>query len=174
MVAPSSKFYDKIWVGVCLNTGKGFFSEISFYSQQKEHRAFWKTVLGIFKIALHLRDRDVFRWQSAAILNFFNSSTLKQIFWKMKTFFKNLEYGFLVESTKIANASYNGDFKMDHHKWRGFASNYLFFRKFCLSLRTSYKELICCNNNSDAHICTFCKRWTFIWWCFSLWVSVNL
>ena len=116
MVAPSSKFYDKIWVGFCLNTGKGFFWEISFYSQQKEDRAFWKTVLVIFKIALHLRDRDVFRWQSAAILNVFNSSTLKQIFLKTKTLFKNLEYRFLVESTKIANASFNGDFKMDHHK----------------------------------------------------------
>ena len=39
----------------------------------------------------------------------------------------------------------------------------LFFWKFCFSLRTSYKELICCTNNPNAHICTFCKRWSFIW-----------
>ena len=38
------------------------------------------------------------------VLNFFNTSTLKQIFWKTKFFFKNLEYHFLVESTKIENA----------------------------------------------------------------------
>ena len=42
----------------------------------------------------------------------------------------------------------------------------LFFWKFCLRLRTSYNELICCTNKPDAHICTFCKRWNFIWWCF--------
>ena len=42
----------------------------------------------------------------------------------------------------------------------------LFFWKFCFSLRTSYKELICCTNNPNAHICTFYKRWSFIWRCF--------
>ena len=30
MVAPFSKFYGKIWVGFCFNTGKRFFSEVSF------------------------------------------------------------------------------------------------------------------------------------------------
>ena len=39
----------------------------------------------------------------------------------------------------------------------------LFFWKFCFSLRTSYKELICCTNNPNTHICAFCKRWSFIW-----------
>ena len=42
----------------------------------------------------------------------------------------------------------------------------LFFRNFCFSLRTSYKELIYCTNNTNANICTFCKRWGFIWRCF--------
>ena len=40
MVTSSSKFYGKIWVGFCLNTGKRFFLEVSFQSQQKEHRFF--------------------------------------------------------------------------------------------------------------------------------------
>ena len=39
------------------------------------------------------------------ILNVFN--TLTKIFWKMKTFFKKLEYRFLDESTKIENASFS-------------------------------------------------------------------
>ena len=60
----------------------------------------------IFKIALRLRGRHVFMWQSVKILNVFNTLTLKQIFWKTKTFFKKLEYRFLVESTKIENASF--------------------------------------------------------------------
>ena len=32
--------------------------------------------------------------------------TLKQIFWKMKTFFKKLAYSFLLETTKIENTSF--------------------------------------------------------------------
>ena len=39
----------------------------------------------------------------------------------------------------------------------------LFFKKICFTLRTSYKELICCTNNPNTHICAFCKRWSFIW-----------
>ena len=45
MVALFSTFYNKIWVGFCLNTGKCFFLEVSFYSKQKKHRYFYKTVL---------------------------------------------------------------------------------------------------------------------------------
>ena len=37
----------------------------------------------------------------------------------------------------------------------------LFFCKFCFSLRTSYKGLIC-TNDPNAHIPTFCKHWGFI------------
>ena len=45
-------------------------------------------------------------------------------------------------------------------------ANALFFWKFCFSLRTSYKELIWCTKDLNAHIGTFCKRWSFIWRCF--------
>ena len=40
MVAPFSKFYGKVWVGFCFNTGKDFLFEVSFYGQQKEHKFF--------------------------------------------------------------------------------------------------------------------------------------
>ena len=36
-----------------------------------------------------------------------NTLVLEQIFWKMKNFFKNLEYSFLIQSTKIKNASFS-------------------------------------------------------------------
>ena len=39
------------------------------------------------------------------VSNVFNTVTLKQIFWKTKTF-KNLEYRFLVEATKIEKMSF--------------------------------------------------------------------
>ena len=38
----------------------------------------------------------------------------------------------------------------------------LFFENF-VSVRTSFNELICCTNNPKTHICTFWKRWSFIW-----------
>ena len=63
-------------------------------------------VLEIFKIALRLRDRHAFMWQSVKVSNVFNTLTLEQIFWKTKTFFKKLEYHFLVETTKIENTSF--------------------------------------------------------------------
>ena len=74
--------------------------------------------------------------------NVFNTLTLKRIFWKTETFFKKLEYRFLVEATKIENTSF--PFKtalsevnvktnrMTAEKWTyrkkwSFASNYLIF-----------------------------------------------
>ena len=78
------------------------------------------------------------------ILNDFNTLTLKQIFWKTKTFFKKLEYRFLVESTKIENASFpyktaisEANVKTNkmvstnwtYHKERSFASHYLIILK---------------------------------------------
>ena len=44
--------------------------------------------------------------KSVEILNVFNTLTLKQIFWKTKFFSQKLENRFLVESTKILNASF--------------------------------------------------------------------
>ena len=57
-------------------------------------------VLGIFKVALRLRGWHDFMKQSLEILNVFN------IFSKTKTFFKKLEYCFLVKSTSIENESF--------------------------------------------------------------------
>ena len=44
--------------------------------------------------------------QSVKVSNVSNTLTLKQIFWKTKTFLKKLDYRFLVETTKIENASF--------------------------------------------------------------------
>ena len=63
-------------------------------------------ILGISKIALRFWDRHVFMWQSVQVSNVFNTLTLKQTFWKTETFFKKLEYYFLVEITKIENTSF--------------------------------------------------------------------
>ena len=46
-------------------------------------------MLGIFEIALRLRDMHVFMWQSLEVLNVFNTLTLKQISGKRKAFPKN-------------------------------------------------------------------------------------
>ena len=84
------------------------------------------------------------------ILNVFNTLTLKQTLWKTKTFFKKLEYRFLVESTKIENASFpyktaisEANVKTNkmmtkkwiYHKERSFASNYFIFLKTLLQFK---------------------------------------
>ena len=152
MIASFNNFYGKNWVGFCLNIRKRFFLEFSFQSQQKEHKFFWKMLLGIFKMGLRLRDRHVFMCQSVKVSNVFNTLTLKQIFWKTKTFFKKLEYRFLVETTKIENTLFPFKTalsetnvktnKMATRKWTyqkewSFARNYFIFWKIFSSFRTS-------------------------------------
>ena len=83
-------------------------------------------------------------WKLLGILNFFNTLTLRQIFWKTQTLFKKLEYRFLVESTKIENPTFPyktalpeanvktnkmDSTKWTYHKQRTFASNYFVFLK---------------------------------------------
>ena len=88
-------------------------------------------------------------------LNVFNTLTLKQIFWKTKTFFKNLEYRILAQITKIESAilpyktalweanimTKRSTKRTYNNKW-SFARNYFILLKFCFSLRNSHKELI--------------------------------
>ena len=81
-------------------------------------------------------------WRLIEIPNVSNALTLKQIFWKAKTFFKKLGYRFSDENTEIANATFPyktdlseddvkinriGNTKWTYHKERRFASTYLFF-----------------------------------------------
>ena len=123
-------------------------------------------------------------WQSVEILNVFNTLTLKQIFWKTKSFFKKLEYCFLVESTKIENALFpyktgiaEANIKTNkmvsrkwtYHKERSFSSNYFFFFwRFCYSLRTSSNDFTQYTNDPNSHIRAFCKCWSFVSRCFFL------
>ena len=76
------------------------------------------------------------------VSNVFNTFTLKEIFWKTKTFFKKLEYRFLAEVSKIEKTSFlfktslsetnvktnrMATTKWAYHKEWSFASNYLIF-----------------------------------------------
>ena len=115
-------------------------------------------------------------WQPGKVSNVFNTITLKQIFWKTKTFFKKLEYRFLVETTKTENTSFPfktalseanvnrnriATTKWTYHKKWSFDSNYLIFWKICFSFRTSQKELIWCTNDPDfLHIQIFRTHWS--------------
>ena len=89
-------------------------------------------------------------WQSGE----FNTVILKQVFWKTKTFIINLEYRFLVENTKIENASLPyktsmseanvktnimASTKWTYHKERYFASNYFII---FLNILLQFKNLL--------------------------------
>ena len=88
-------------------------------------------------------------WQSLEILNVFSTLFLKQVFWKTQTFFKKLEYRFLIESIEIENATFPyktalqeasvktnrmGSTKCIYHKERSFAGKYFIFLKFSFQL----------------------------------------
>ena len=78
-------------------------------------------------------------WQLVKVLNVFNTLTFIQIFWKIKAFFKKLEYRFLVETTNVENTSFPfktalseasfktnrmASTKLTYHKESTFASNF--------------------------------------------------
>ena len=58
-------------------------------------------------------------WQSFKTLNVFNTLALKQILWKTETCFKKLDYGFLVESTKMESTSFPYKTAISEDKWNG-------------------------------------------------------
>ena len=112
------------------------------------------------------------------ILNFFNSLTLKQIFWKTKTCFKQVGYSFLVESTMIENASFPYktaiseanvktnkmvSTKCTYHRERSFSSNYFIFLKilfqFLLALEFHFTVLCPCMLKSSPKIFFFLEKY---------------
>ena len=138
-------------------------------------------MLGIFEIALRLRDGHVFMRQLLTILNVFNTLTLKQIFWKTQAFFKKLEYRFLVESTKIKNASFPyktalskanvkinrlGSTKWSYQQERSFASNYFIFSKILFQNKNLVQRVDLMYQPPKCPYSCFSKRCSFIWGCF--------
>ena len=85
---------------------------------------------------------------------------LKQVFWKTKTFFKELEYCFIDEHTMIESATFlyktslpktnyktnwTGCTKRTYYKERSFATTTLLFWKFNMSIRILFQivDLMC-------------------------------
>ena len=64
-VTSFSKFYGKTWVGFCLNSRR-----FNFKANRKGIGSSKKKILGIFIIALSLRGRHTFMWQSLKVWTF--------------------------------------------------------------------------------------------------------
>ena len=178
----STKIYRKFDLVFLLTQEKAFSERFQFNANGKSRGSTKKILLWIFKIVSVFRDRHVFMWQPLEISNIFNTLTLKQIFWETKTFFKKLEYHFLVENDQIERASFpnkstqkpmlrevewvqNGVQNGSITKNGVFASNCFIFWKFCFCQRSSLAELIWCTRNPNVHIHNLRKRWSFIWGC---------
>ena len=157
MVARFSRFYRKISIGFCLLTLEKAFcynfhlkaNRKSIASSKKQYQDFQnsppfeRSACSYVTISENLK-----RFQQ---LNF------ETDFLKNEKFFQKLEYRFLVESTRIENASF--PYKTATSEVNG-KTNYmvttngpitkngvlpvttLFLSKYCFSLRTFYKELI--------------------------------
>ena len=97
--------------------------------------------------------------------------------YKTKTFFKKLEYRFLLEITKIETESCQKPM-LGQIEWgvqNGSIKNngvlpVTAFWKFCYSLRTSYKELIWGTNNPNVQFILFVSTGVLFKGAFSLWV----
>ena len=87
----SVTFTGKLDLVFVLTFENAFSYSFHFKANRKIIGSFEKPVLGFFKIALRLRDRQVFMCQSVKV------SEKKNVFQKM-------EYSFLVETTKIESA----------------------------------------------------------------------
>ena len=127
-----------------------------------------------------MRDRHAFTWQSVEILNVFNTLTLKQIFWKTKTFFQNTGVPFFSWKYKIENAPlpfktamWEANFKTNrmattklayHNKW-SFASNCFIFLKILFQFKNLLSWVDLMYQDPNVHIHTFSKRWSFVWGC---------
>ena len=110
-------------------------------------------------------------------MNVFNTSTLEQVFWKIKTFLEKLEFSFLDHSTtnecgtfsyKTALSKANVETnwmvsaKCIYHKKCFFATTTSFFWRFSLSIRISDKYL----KIPITQIYIFMlKPFSFIWGC---------
>ena len=86
----SASFTAKV-ESVVLTKENDFSSSFHFKDDRKSIGSSKKTLLGIFKIALRLRDRHVFMWQSLEILNIFNILTFNKFFEKWIPF-SSLKY----------------------------------------------------------------------------------
>ena len=137
-----------------------------------------KTVVGIFKRALRLRNWHVFMWQPLEILNVFTTLSLKLIF---ENLFKKLEYRFLVQSTRLKAKHFHRKLTCQKSMSRQIEWEVqngpitkdgvlplptLVFWKFCFRVRSFSKELIRFTNYPTVHIHIFRMRWSFIWRCF--------
>ena len=100
-------------------------------------------------VALSFRDHHVFMRQLVEISNVFNTLTLKQIFWKTKTFFKKLEYCFL-KTLRLKTYHFHTKLpyqkpmlrqikwvstKWTHHKEWSFTGNYFIFLKILFQFK---------------------------------------
>ena len=143
-------------------TGRGYFCPPSWIGLNRSSRSevfLEKVVLKICSKFTGEHPCQVAKqlyWNRTLACVFFCKSAayFHNTFSKTKTFFKKLEYHFLVESINIENASFphktvipKANVKTNRmmstkstcHKELSFASNYFIFRKFCFNLRTSYK-----------------------------------
>ena len=136
-------------------------------------------MLGIFKIALRLREQHAFLWQSLKIFERFQYFNFETNFLKTETFFKKLEYCFLAEITKTENYTKLPCQKLILIEWG--LQNGPITKKGVLPVthfsvwKTLFqlKNLIWCTSYPNVHIFTFRRRWSFIWGCFFMWVSLT-
>ena len=132
MAVSFNKFYGKMWHGFFLNLESASSQRFYFILCSSK-----KTVLGIFKIPLRLRDRHGFMWQSMKILSV-NKSSEKTRVLVQSTTNESATFPYITALSK-ANVEKNW---MGNTKWTITKNGLLpltasFFWKLNLNIRTS-------------------------------------
>ena len=91
MVAPFSRFYGKIWVGLCLNTEKRFFSEVSYFTVSRKSIDFSKNGTKDFQNSPPFKRSTCFYVAINGNFERFQYFNFETDFMETKTFFKKLE-----------------------------------------------------------------------------------
>ena len=149
----------------------------------KQHRFFLKAILENFQIALRLGDWHVlcdnhWKFWTFSIIqlwkqfyqkrNLFQKTGIPIFSWKNQDWKRNISVQNCPVRSKYSDKRQIEWEAQDNLITKNglLSITTLFFRKFCFSLRTSYKVLIWFTNHLNVHIHTFRKRWGFIWGCF--------
>ena len=112
MVAPFSKFYGKVWVGFCLNTGKRFFlcEMWNIFNTLPLKQNFWKTKIFFKKLKYHF---------------LVEGTKIENTSFPYKTAISEVN----VKTNRTVNA------KWTYQKERSFASNYFIFLKILFQFK---------------------------------------
>ena len=156
----STSFTAKVGFIFVLTQENNFSMRVRFKTNRKRIGSSKRRFQKFYKIVLHFRDQHIFMCYNHRKLRMdvVNTLTFKQIFLKMKIFFKKLGYRFQTKILRSKTHHFHTKLpcqseakfirnrmrstKWTYHKERSFARDYFIFSKISFHFRTFYEDFI--------------------------------